>query len=78
MSAVINPDLPGRPSANEPIVTSTITDKPEAVPARKRQPSARRRRTIRQQPTADSAEVRQLPHESMTLFWGGSYGTRII
>lgn len=85
MSAVsIHPDLPGGPSANEPLepleplVPDTATAKAEVPRGRKRQASAQRRPRKRQQATADIARGRPLPHESLTLFWGGSYGTRII
>ena len=86
-AASIHSDIPGGPSANEPnkpnepnepLVPDTVTAKSEALRVRKRQASVQRRRRKRQQATADSAQGRPLPHESMTLFWGGSYGTRII
>lgn len=94
MSAVIHPDLPGGRSANKPFVTEevtdtvagavanavndTVTDEPETVPVSAPRPSAAWRRRKRQHATADNVRGGPLPHESLTLFWGGSYGTRII
>lgn len=89
-AALMNPDLPGGRSAEEPFVTEevtdtvaggvndTVTDEPETVPVSVRRPSAAWRRRKRQHATADNVRGGPLPHESLTLFWGGSYGTRII